>query len=222
MGPGEPPPVPRLRLLARVMVEYAFALMVLLQVFAVLGGSVPGSDLWVAIVPSLWFDIAVLGLLAFLWGLSFGGPPFGVARGGLRAWLLPDFHAIRAALRSPSLRSWVVGAGIGYAILLLFLIGAITVGPAGTAPPGPSGYPFFEVFEGAAGWGWRIVWAPNPYFAVQVWPFTLAAVALLSLLAGVGIGLAGHLLTNARASPVRTRTAVGASAGLLEIGRAHV
>ena len=215
MGAREPPQIARLRWLARVSLVYAVALVLLLQGYAILRGVVTGSifDPWLAVVPVLWFDIALIGLLLFLWGLSFGGGPSG--RGGWRSWFVPEFGAIRSALRSKSLRAWIFGAGVGYAVLISTLTGVTVIDPAGTAPSGPSGYPFFDVFEGPLGWGPKVVWAPNPYFVVLLRPYTAAVTALLALLAAFGIGLIGYLRSGARSKSVRGRGAAGGAAGLL-------
>ncbi len=216
MGAGTPS-VARVRALARMTCAYAVALALLLQGYALARGILEGLiiDPWLAAVPVLWFDVALIGLLLFLWGLSFGGPP--AARSGARAWFALEFPAIRTVLRSAALRSWILGAAAAYAVLLMVLSGMIVVDPAGGAPSGPSGYPFFEVFDAPLGWGPRIVWAPNPYFFVIVRPFTTAITVLLSLLAGFGIGLLGYVRRSARASGVAGRGTAGAAAGLLVI-----
>jgi len=214
MGAGTPS-VARVRTLARWTCVYAVALVLLFQGIGLVQGILAGVilDPWLAAVPVLWFDITLIGLLLFLWGLSFGGPP--TARSRPRAWFAPEYPAIRTALRSAALRSWILGAGAAYAVLLMVVTGIIVVDPTGGAPSGASGYPFFEIFDAPLGWGPKLAWAPNPYFVLIVRPFTAGITALLAVLAGFGIGLVGYAWRSARSSSEKGRSAAGATAGLL-------
>jgi len=212
---AETVPVARVRTWALWTCAYAVAVVLLFQGYGLALGVLEGSilDPWLAAVPVVWFDIALIGLLLFLWGLSFGGPRR--THSAPRTWFEPEYPAIRAALRSSTVRSWILGAGAAYAFVLMLLTGMIVIDPAGGAPSGASGFPFFEIFDAPLGWGPKLVWAPNPYFVLIVRPFTAAITVLLAMLAGFGIGLVAHAWRSVRPTAAQGRSAAGATAGLL-------
>lgn len=147
------------------------------------------TDPWLALFPLVWINLALLVLLllslGFLAQTRFTG---GRAR-GWRAWLVPRFETLAAALRPGPLRARILLIGIAYAIVLSFLQGIIVVDPSGALLPDGTAYPVFDVAGGPIGWGPKLLWAPNPFFGVLLRPYTVAATALLSSLAAVGLGL---------------------------------
>ncbi len=213
MVPLEPSALARLQKLARVTAIYSVALVLSFQGYGIARGLLSGtiSDAWLGAMPAVWFDVSLVVLLAFLWGLTFSGSQR--AERGWKTWLVPDFTAIRTELRSTRTRRAILVAGTVYAAVIAILTGLVVIDPAGTIAPGPAGYPFLDVFDAPLGWGPKFVWAPDPFVMVSLRPFNTASVALLAVLASFGMGLVGALWGRARVH--QGRNAAGAVAGLL-------
>ena len=176
------------------------------------------SDVWFAIFPVLWLDVAIVVLFLLSWGLlsaRLRPPRSPRTLAGWRRWIIPDFQAIRGALDSAKLRTWILGVATAYAILLMILQRTVVVDPGGALAPEGASYPFVEVFGGPMGWGPKLVLVPNPYFGVLLRPYTVAATILLSVLAGFGMGLMGYRRRAARGAPGSVRRAAAAAGGLL-------
>ncbi len=205
-----------LRPMARVSLHYTLVAIMALEAYAfafdLLSGSI--SDPWIAFFPVLWMDMALITLLLLAWGISFSGEGEDGAR-GWRSWLVPDFGALRRTLRSPTFRAWALGIGLGYALVLMVLQRIIILDLTGEVLPHDATYPIMDLSNGPVGWGPKVVWAPDPYFAILLRPYTVAVTALLSILVGLGAGLAVYRWRAYRRHGLHLGRSAGATVGLL-------
>ena len=199
----------------------AAALFFLFQIAEILRDAMAGRIVnpFLALFPVLWLDLALVVLLVLAWGLSFGGTPATQhpGRPSWRSWFMPDFETLRRALAAPVVRHHVMIIGAVYALVLMLLQGVIVVDFDGAHVPQSTTFPYVDASGGPPGWGPRLLWAPNPYVAVLLRPYTVAVTVLLSVLGGLGLGLVASNWRARRSGPRRLRNVAGAVTGVLVV-----
>ena len=141
-------------------------------------------DWFVSLAPLIWINVSILFLYAFVRlyrSPDLAPPDVGSSRRRVWAFIIPNFRALRACGRTFR-RIWALSA-VGYAFAFMVLQGILVVDPSGSIEP------VFTDLESPIGYGPGIAWAPTSTFGVQIRPYGIAVVVILSLLSGLVIAL---------------------------------
>src|SRR3989475_11044118 len=146
-------------------------------------------DWFVSLAPLIWINVSILVLYAFFrlyFSLCIVPATTERARAGAIPFLVPNFHILRTGANSFR-RAWGI-ASVAYAVAYALLQGIFVVDLSGSLQP------VFAVIESAVGYGPGIAWAPTTTFGVQLRPYSVAAAVALSVLSGLVVGLAFHVI----------------------------